>query len=131
MITKGVSCIALFHDPLSHLSLAHSTKPLDAKIVRAAALNTAHNGKFAILIDNDALIGPLMRASPQRWIVWLKVDCGYGRAGRAPALLAGIASMLRANPLSFELRGYYTHAGHSYHIGAEQVWCGWCCFLDC
>lgn len=48
--------------------------------------------------------------------VWIKVDCGYGRAGVDPGSGAAL-SLARAVAASsrLSLRGILTHSGHAYH----------------
>jgi D-serine deaminase-like pyridoxal phosphate-dependent protein len=68
----------------------------------------------------DALAGGL--SSPDRPLhVWLKVDCGYHRAGVDPAaaesvLLAG--RIARSPGLTFD--GILSHSGHAYHGGSRE-----------
>lgn len=55
--------------------------------------------------------------------VWLKVDCGYGRAGVVPGT-PGAVSMARQlhDSARLRFRGVLTHGGHSYDcVGVEQI----------
>jgi len=67
-----------------------------------------------LVADSDEALDALEhRQFPLR--VWLKVDCGYGRAGvdpRRPEARALAVRLARSRRLIFE--GLLTHAGHSY-----------------
>jgi len=62
----------------------------------------------------------LLEAAGFPFRVWLKIDCGYHRAGLdpdAPATLR-LARRLAASPtLTFD--GLLTHSGHAYHAGSR------------
>ena len=47
------------------------------------------------------------------------MDCGYGRAGRSGAALQQVVQAAEAATW-IRVRGFYTHAGHSYHIGEGE-----------
>jgi len=67
----------------------------------------------------DALAG---LASPERPLrVWLKVDCGYHRAGVDPAAPEAIrlAEKIAGAP-SLVFDGLLSHSGHAYHGGSRQ-----------
>jgi D-serine deaminase-like pyridoxal phosphate-dependent protein len=56
------------------------------------------------------------RAKAARLSSFLKVDCGYHRAGVDPESDASVALALRmARSADVDFRGILTHAGHSYH----------------
>jgi D-serine deaminase-like pyridoxal phosphate-dependent protein len=93
-------------NPLSHLSAVF-------------ALSEETNATIRLLTDDLAAFGILERAArsrDRRLHVFLKVDCGYHRAGvdpRAPAALELIEALDRSNDVLFD--GILTHAGHGYH----------------
>lgn len=82
------------------------------------ALDLGRRGTLRLLVDDPAALGALEKAAGRRGVrphVWLKVDCGYHRAGVDPASpeafeLAGRMAASRA--VVFD--GLLTHAGHSY-----------------
>ncbi|MCP4662949.1 MAG: DSD1 family PLP-dependent enzyme [bacterium] len=74
----------------------------------------AKRGTLRLVVDSPAAITALEQ-SRLRAHVWLKVDCGYHRAGVDPAapLAPELARRLRdSSTLVFD--GILTHAGHSY-----------------
>lgn len=84
------------------------------------ALDVAESTDLGLTVDSEPAIDALERTG--RTIgVWLKVDCGYGRAGvdphseRATRLARRIAD---SSTLSF--RGLLTHSGHAYHGGPVE-----------
>jgi D-serine deaminase-like pyridoxal phosphate-dependent protein len=61
------------------------------------------------------------RAKGTRLSSFLKVDCGYHRAGVDPASEASVALALRmARSPDVDFAGILTHAGHSYHAANAQ-----------
>ncbi|UCH10205.1 MAG: alanine racemase [Fidelibacterota bacterium] len=91
--------------------------PLDqGKIARA--LDTAARITLRVVVDSRAVVEALEKAAAdrgQKIHVWLKVDCGYHRAGVDPS--AGYATELahRIHVLPhLEFDGLLTHAGHAY-----------------
>jgi D-serine deaminase-like pyridoxal phosphate-dependent protein len=74
---------------------------------------------FHLLVDGEetvAMLEACAAAEHMRLSVFLKVDCGYGRAGVDPGKPASAALAVRiaASP-SLTLAGLLTHAGHAYH----------------
>lgn len=88
-----------------------------AKIAQASKIN---GPRFAVLVDNVEHVDALAQTG-QPWRVWLKVDCGYGRAGRRPDLIGVVADRVRQNAPLLQLIGFYTHAGHSYRVGSDEA----------
>ena len=81
------------------------------------ALALASRIDLGLVIDSRAALETLVtrhdRSEPLR--VWLKVDCGYHRAGMAPdseALMALAADVAATTGLEFA--GILTHSGHAY-----------------
>jgi len=91
------------------------------KLDRAAAL-ARRIERLNLLIDSE----PALRALEKHggpFDVFLKVDCGYHRAGvelSDPRGMTLAAEMARS--LAVRFRGLLTHAGHSYHArNAEEI----------
>ncbi|KAM8839171.1 D-serine dehydratase isoform 1-T2 [Synchiropus picturatus] len=98
--------------------------PFD-KVERCAALSEKLD-LFQVLLDHpDAL--QLLKKRPLKegrlWHVWLKLDCGNGRAGilhSEPEALE-LAQAIAETP-GVELTGVYAHCGNTYHCkGVEQI----------
>ena len=92
-----------------------------AKLPRAAEL-AQRVERLNLLIDSpDAL--QAIESSGHTFDVFLKVDCGYHRAGvdpRRPESLALAKAMAASKSIRF--RGLLTHAGHSYNVTtADEV----------
>ncbi|HXV59725.1 MAG TPA: alanine racemase, partial [Vicinamibacteria bacterium] len=72
-----------------------------------------------LLLDHEATLGAMesvARAKRTRLRVFLKVDCGYHRAGVDPEREESVILALRiARSPHLDFRGLLTHAGHSYH----------------
>jgi D-serine deaminase-like pyridoxal phosphate-dependent protein len=88
------------------------------KIARAARLAGRIRTINILLDSRDTLraVEAFHRAHGTRFDVFLKVDCGYHRAGvdpDAPETLALALECSRSPAIRF--RGLLTHAGHSYH----------------
>ncbi|XP_061587340.1 D-serine dehydratase [Cololabis saira] len=98
--------------------------PFD-KVERCAALSERLD-LFQVLLDHPAAL-ELLRKRPlsagRHWHVWLKVDCGNGRAGvlhSEPAALSLAQAIAGAEGV--ELTGVYVHCGNTYTCkGVEQI----------
>lgn len=93
------------------------------KLPRAAAL-ARRIERFNILIDSfDALraVEALHESTKQVFDVFLKVDCGYHRAGVDPASpdSARLAVAIAQSPAA-HFQGLLTHAGHSYDVTTRE-----------
>ncbi|HUR79867.1 MAG TPA: alanine racemase [Thermoanaerobaculia bacterium] len=86
-----------------------------AKLDRAAAL-AQRIERLNVLIDSEDAFRAL-EAHPFEFDVFLKVDCGYHRAGVDPESpdSARLAMQL-ANSERVRFQGLLTHAGHSYNV---------------
>ncbi len=75
--------------------------------------------RLALLFDHEATLAELEKAAEAtgtRVPAYLKVDCGYHRAGVDPSSEAAVALAARAASSPWvELAGVLTHAGHAYH----------------
>ena len=80
-----------------------------------AILTLARKSTLRLLIDNEVALEALESSSAPLH-VWLKVDCGYHRAGVDPESRAAILLATRlAESKSIKFDGILTHAGHAYH----------------
>ncbi len=101
------------------------------KLDRAAAL-ASRIDRLNLLIDSETALRAMERRGFS-FEVFLKIDCGYHRAGVSPDSPDSVAlarAMLRSTTIRFH--GILTHAGHSYHarnaddvrrIAAEEAGC--------
>jgi len=93
--------------------------PITANKLAEATELTASLDIFNILLDQPQTLTAVEnygREHGVRFNVFLKVDCGYHRAGIDPTAPAGIELARRlAKSEYIEFRGILTHAGHSYH----------------
>ena len=88
------------------------------KLAEAAEL-TGHLKQFHILLDQldtATAVESYGRANTVCFSVFLKVDCGYHRAGVDPSTPESIhlAAQMQASQ-HIQFQGILTHAGHSYH----------------
>lgn len=88
--------------------------PIPLSRVEEAA-DLARHIDLGVLVDTPRAAEALVEARrPLR--VWLKLDCGYHRAGvdpTDPASLQLLRTLMEADHL--DVQGVLTHAGHSYH----------------
>jgi D-serine deaminase-like pyridoxal phosphate-dependent protein len=75
-------------------------------------------GRLSLLVDSVAAVDALAREAGQMGAivpVFLKVDCGYGRAGVVPGTMtARQTAMALHDARALDFRGLLTHGGHSY-----------------
>ncbi|MGD8328766.1 MAG: alanine racemase [Acidobacteriota bacterium] len=88
------------------------------------AVALAGRVRLGLLIDSsEALRALATRAHADHPLrVWIKVDCGYHRAGLDPEsdeLIALAASIEQASGLQFA--GILTHSGHAYHVFGDDA----------
>jgi D-serine deaminase-like pyridoxal phosphate-dependent protein len=94
-----------------------------AKLERAAAL-AERVERLNILLDGEAALRAVEAFHGQHGVVfdvYLKVDCGYHRAGldpESPDSVRLAVAMGRSDALRFN--GLLTHAGHSYNVTARE-----------
>ncbi|HKO02702.1 MAG TPA: alanine racemase, partial [Thermoanaerobaculia bacterium] len=84
---------------------------------RAAAL-ASRIDRLNLLIDSEAALHAIERHGGT-FDVFLKIDCGYHRAGvdpNHPDSVALAVAMSRSDSVHFQ--GLLTHAGHSYNVGS-------------
>ena len=78
------------------------------------AVRLAHSVTLRFTIDSIEAIDALEKVGHPLH-VWLKVDCGYHRAGVDPSTPHAVALATRlAGSSSLEFNGLLTHAGHTY-----------------
>lgn len=84
------------------------------RLEEARAVETELGARLRLLVDHPDAVARL-EAFGHPFHVWLKVDCGYGRAGVDPGgeALLELAAALEASPtLTFD--GILTHSGQAY-----------------
>lgn len=100
--------------------------PLDPNKIPEAAQLGRDMRNFNLLLDHPDTFAALEsygQGNKIRFAVFLKVDCGYHRAGVDPEKSESylLAEQIHNSPY-VEFRGILTHAGHSYHCrGAEAI----------
>lgn len=92
--------------------------PFSAASLPEALELTGSLDRLGLLLDHEAALAELERAAAAKGLVasaWLKVDCGYHRAGVDPARpeSARLAARMAGSP-HLDFRGLLTHAGQSY-----------------
>jgi len=97
------------------------TWPLPLPLTRLVDARTlARRVTLRVVVDSEPAIAALVRESAT-WHVWLKVDCGYHRAGVDPdadALIDLAQRIDQAPHLTFD--GLLSHSGHAYRaVGRE------------
>ncbi len=81
--------------------------------------------RLGLLVDSAAAVDAIERTGFP-FHVWLKVDCGYHRAGVDPASSAALELARRvAGSKELHFDGILTHSGHTYHVsdaaGAARI----------
>lgn len=105
------------------------------KLDRAAAL-AANIDRLSILVDSEAALRAIEEFASSRGITFstfLKIDCGYHRAGVSPDSPDSVRLALAlARSEAIRFQGLLTHAGHAYHardveeirrVAAEEAAC--------
>src|SRR5438067_78709 len=112
-ITVSTIAEAEFFADAGFKDITYAVPIAPEKIDRAAALARKIE-TLNLLLDSDSALQAL-EARKQRFDVFLKVDCGYHRAGVDPDSDAGVqlAKAIAGSP-SVRFNGLLTHAGHSY-----------------
>ncbi|HYR26960.1 MAG TPA: alanine racemase [Thermoanaerobaculia bacterium] len=105
-------------DGFRDITYAVPLAPSRDKLDRVAAL-AARVERLSVLIDSDRALGALEEHAASHgtiFDVFLKVDCGYHRAGVDPNDPGSVRLAVRmARSESLRFQGLLTHAGHSYH----------------
>ncbi|MGH2566911.1 MAG: alanine racemase [Bacteroidota bacterium] len=93
-------------------------------VYAARAVQLNENNNFRVVVDSLEAKGHLdkaARVSGKKLHVWLKVDCGYHRAGvdpKSPRAEELVRKLSESKALEFD--GILTHAGHSYHAKSRK-----------
>ena len=100
--------------------------PIAAAKLAAAAELALQLDRLNLLVDHPdtaAAVEACARERGMRFPVFLKVDCGYHRAGVDPATEESVAFAARlAASEQLDFRGILTHAGHAYQCRtAEEI----------
>ncbi|NWU92544.1 DSD1 dehydratase, partial [Upupa epops] len=79
-----------------------------------------HLQSFQVLVDTPQALALLHQhplANNKRWLVWLKLDCGNGRAGLRPTdpeAMTLARAIAEEAPDKVTLVGVYAHCGNTY-----------------
>jgi D-serine deaminase-like pyridoxal phosphate-dependent protein len=117
-ITVSTLAEARFYQKAGFDDITYAFPITPNKMAEAAEL-TARMKYFHLLLDQEATAAALEaygRDNNVWFSVFLKVDCGYHRAGvdpTAPGSVDLVKKMLASK--HFKFKGILTHAGHSYH----------------
>ncbi len=117
---RGITCSSMFevdffvNSGFNDITLAVPLNPSHIEHI----LELSDKATVRVLIDSIEMferLESIERAGAERLHVWLKVDCGYHRAGvdpRSPLAEKLVAALNNSRNLFFD--GILTHAGHSY-----------------
>ncbi len=84
------------------------------------ASELAGRGTLRLVVDSEAAVAALA-ATGLPFHVWLKVDCGYHRAGVDPdGPEAGRIAARLAGSKTLVFDGLLTHSGHAYHAASRR-----------
>lgn len=93
--------------------------PLSVHRLQEAVELTRQLDALNLLVDHEATFGAMEAAALAQGVTlraFLKVDCGYHRAGVDPSREESVALALRmASSPHVHFAGILTHAGHAYH----------------
>ncbi len=82
------------------------------------AADLAARVRLGVVVDSAAAVDWLVETgAPFR--VWLKIDCGYGRAGVDPQTTAPVELAERVNDAGLELAGLLSHSGNTYRAASR------------
>ncbi len=124
-ITVSTLAEAAFFAAGGFSDITYAVPVAPAKLAEAADL-AVRLDRFNLLVDHPATAAAVEACARERNVVlsvFLKVDCGYHRAGVDPerAESAVLAARLAASP-HIDFRGILTHAGQSYRCRtADEV----------
>jgi D-serine deaminase-like pyridoxal phosphate-dependent protein len=120
-----VSTIAEAEDFADHgfEDITYAVPIAPSKLGRCAALG-GRVSRLNLLVDNVVAVEAMegfARANDVTFDVFLKIDCGYHRAGVQPSdpEALRLARMLDESSV-LRFRGLLTHAGHSYHARSRE-----------
>jgi len=99
--------------------------PLDPMLLDRAAGLAERIDRLNLLIDHPALLDAMEARGGQPLHCFLKVDCGYHRAGVDPESGAALCLARRiADSPASEFTGILTHAGHAYRCRNREETAG-------
>ncbi|MGZ7039184.1 MAG: alanine racemase [Thermoanaerobaculia bacterium] len=117
-ITVSTMAEAEFFADAGFVNMTYAVPIAPEKLARAAAL-ASRIERLNVLIDHESAFAALEefhRAESATFDVFLKVDCGYHRAGVDPDAADSVRLALAiARSPAVRFHGLLTHAGHSYH----------------
>jgi D-serine deaminase-like pyridoxal phosphate-dependent protein len=124
-ITVSTLAEAEFYAADGFRDITYAVPVVEGKLERAAALARKLE-RFNILVDSEEALQTVeryARANDVTFDVFLKVDCGYQRAGIDPSSPDSVRlAVAMARSESVRLQGLLTHAGHSYDArGAGDI----------
>jgi len=122
-ITVSTLAEAEFFADQEFRDITYAVPVSPSKLDRAAALSRRIDS-LNLLIDHESAFVALEdygRANGLRWDVFLKVDCGYHRAGVDPEADESVrlAARIAGSELA-RFKGLLTHAGHSYAAASRD-----------
>ncbi len=117
-ITVSTLAEAAFFAAGGFSDITYAVPVAPAKLAEAADL-AGRLDRFNLLVDHSDAGAAVEACARERGVVlsvFLKVDCGYHRAGVDPERVESVAlaARLAASP-HLDFRGILTHAGQSYH----------------
>lgn len=122
-ITVSTLAEAAFYRDAGFRDITYAV-PLDPGRIAEAAEVAAGLRALNLLVDHPATVAALEaygREHRTRFNVFLKVDCGYHRAGVDPGTPEAVALAKRLHQSAhIDFRGILTHAGHSYHCKGRE-----------
>jgi D-serine deaminase-like pyridoxal phosphate-dependent protein len=92
---------------------------IPGRIEEAAVLDDGP-ARLRLVVDGPEAVR-LLERSGHPFHVWIKVDCGYGRAGvdpRSPRLVELADALASSSTLAFD--GLLTHSGQAYHARGRE-----------
>ena len=117
-ITVSTMAEAEFFAGAGFVDITYAVPMAPEKLARAVAL-ASRIERLNVLIDHERALAALEefhRAESATFDVFLKVDCGYHRAGVDPDDPESVRLALAiARSPAVRFHGLLTHAGHSYH----------------
>ena len=118
-ITVSTLAEAAFYKQAGFRDITYAC-PLDPNKIPEAARGGAGHEWSNLLLDHPGTAAALEqygRANNVTFAVFLKVDCGYHRAGVDPQKEESVALARQLHSSRHvDFRGILTHAGHSYHF---------------
>jgi D-serine deaminase-like pyridoxal phosphate-dependent protein len=118
-ITVSTLAEAEYFADAGFVDITYAVPIAPEKLARAAAL-AARLERLSLLIDSQQALHAV-ESFRRPFDVFLKVDCGYHRAGVDPSDPDSLAlALAMARSPSIHFQGLLTHAGHSYHATTHE-----------